>query len=94
MLVYRNSEGVFDNQSSSESGVAVGARANLQDNEFTDGWVIIAMVGDITGPDGWPDGKGDMSDIGLVAVHFGRTVPPAPVACNITASIYRTRWNN
>jgi hypothetical protein len=54
------------------------------DNNFTDGWIIIAMIGDITGPEGYPDGKCDMRDIGLVARHFGQSVPPAPANCDIT----------
>jgi hypothetical protein len=45
------------------------------DNELTDGWVLLTMVGDITGPDKWPDGKVDMRDIGLAASHFGETSP-------------------
>jgi hypothetical protein len=39
-------------------------------NNFTGGWVIISLVGDITGPDGWPDGKCDLRDIGYVARRF------------------------
>jgi hypothetical protein len=57
---------------------------NVVDNNFTDGWIIVAMIGDITGPDGWPDGKCDMRDIGLTARHFGQTVPPAPANCDLT----------
>ncbi len=57
---------------------------NPSDNNFTDGWVIVAMVGDITGSDGWPDGKCDMRDIGLVARYFGQTAPPAPANCDFT----------
>jgi len=41
------------------------------DNTLTDGWVIVAMVADITGPDGYPDGKVDMRDVYLVARRFG-----------------------
>ncbi|MEM3697926.1 MAG: M14 family zinc carboxypeptidase, partial [Candidatus Bathyarchaeia archaeon] len=37
------------------------------DNTFTDGWVIVSVKGDITGPEGYPDGICDMRDIyGLV----------------------------
>jgi parallel beta-helix repeat protein len=43
---------------------------NTADNNFTGGWVIVSLVGDITGPDGWPDGKCDMRDIGYVARRF------------------------
>jgi len=45
------------------------------DNTYTDGWIIVAMVSDITGPDGWPDGKCDMRDIGMVARLFGVNYP-------------------
>lgn len=39
------------------------------------GWVIVSMVGDLTGPDGWPDGKCDIRDIGTVAVLYGVIYP-------------------
>jgi hypothetical protein len=45
------------------------------DNTYIDNWIIISMIGDITGPDGWPDGICDMRDIGLVARHFGEVDP-------------------
>jgi len=46
------------------------------DNTFIDGWVIVTIVGDITGPNGWPDGKVDMIyDIRTVAKLFG-VAPP------------------
>jgi hypothetical protein len=55
------------------------------DNTFVDSWVIIvSVVGDITGPDGFPDGKCDMRDISLVARNFGLTVPLAPAKCDLT----------
>lgn len=62
---------------------------NLADNNLTDGWVIIAMVGDITGPDGWPDGKCDMRDIAEVAQLFGRTPiwPQWNPNCDITGVV-------
>jgi len=44
---------------------------NTADNSLINGWVIVAMVGDITGHNGWPDGKVDMRDISLVARLFG-----------------------
>jgi hypothetical protein len=58
----------------------------MANNNFTGGWVIVAMVGDITGPNGWPDGKIDMRDIGLVARHFSETVPPAPANCDLNGT--------
>jgi len=41
------------------------------DNNVTDGWIIIAMVGDITGIGNLPDGKCDAKDVALVASLFG-----------------------
>jgi peptide/nickel transport system substrate-binding protein len=48
---------------------------DTSDNNYTDGWVMVAMVGDITGPDGWPDGKCDMRDVRAVAKLFGINYP-------------------
>jgi PKD repeat protein len=39
---------------------------------------------DITGPGGVPDGKIDIRDITLVAVNFGKTVPPADPRADVT----------
>lgn len=57
---------------------------NTADNTVTWGLVAVAMVADITGPNGWPDGRVDMRDVGLVARHFGETVPPGPPNCDMT----------
>jgi len=62
------------------------SETDLTDNNHT-GWFIVAMVGDITGPDGWPDGECDMRDVGLVARHFGKNVPPAPANCDLTGPV-------
>jgi outer membrane protein assembly factor BamB len=62
----------------------VPGETSINDNYFIDSWVIVAMVGDITGPDGWPDSKCDMRDVGLVARYFGQNAPPAPVNCDLT----------
>lgn len=55
----------------------VSGEIDLVDNNVTGRWVLVTLLGDITGPDGWPDGKVDMRDVGLVARHFGEAVPPA-----------------
>jgi hypothetical protein len=58
---------------------------DTSDNTCTNNsWVIISMIGDITGPEIWPDGKCDMRDVGLVARYFGQDAPPAPVNCDLT----------
>jgi hypothetical protein len=49
----------------------VPGEIDTADNTLTDGWVIVSVVGDITGPTGWPDGKVDMRDVGSVARAFG-----------------------
>ncbi len=54
---------------------AVPGETSLADNNFTDGRVTIAMVGDITGPEGYPDDKVDIRDIGSVARLFGAESP-------------------
>lgn len=48
--------------------------------------IRVPSIGDLTGPNGEPDGKVDMRDVGLVAKNFGQTVPPAPACCDITGS--------
>jgi subtilisin family serine protease len=44
---------------------------NTVDNNLTDGWVIVAIIGDITGSNGWPDGRVDMKDIGVCCMAYG-----------------------
>ena len=41
------------------------------DNNFTDGWVIVSMVGDISGSTGWPDGTCDIKDVAQVSRQYG-----------------------
>ena len=74
------------NYSISAYATPVPGETDTADNTLTGGWVVVAMVGDITGPDGWPDGKCDMRDVALVARHFGQKVPPAPANCDLTGS--------
>jgi hypothetical protein len=64
----------------------VPGELSLVDNTVQN-WVIIAMMGDITGSEGWPDGKCDMRDVGLVARYFGQNAPPAPANCDVTGPI-------
>jgi hypothetical protein len=55
----------------------VPGETDTADNTFVDGWVFVAMVGDITGPDGWPDGKVDIRDVAKVSRIYG-TLPGMP----------------
>jgi hypothetical protein len=53
----------------------VPGETDTADNTLVNGWVIVSMVGDITGPNGWPDGKCDMRDVRAVAKLFGINYP-------------------
>ncbi len=80
-----NTDGlVKDNYTISVYLEPIPAETYVMDNSFIENWVIIAMIGDITGEDGWPDGKCDMRDVGLVARNFAKNVPPAPANCDVT----------
>jgi parallel beta-helix repeat protein len=65
--------------------------ANVLDNNFTGGWVVVAGVGDLTGGtpnalDFVPDGKVQIVDIAVVARYFGQKVPPAPPNCDVSGT--------
>jgi hypothetical protein len=45
------------------------------DNNFTSGLVTVAMVGDVNGPNGRPDGRVDIRDVSAVARLFGVNYP-------------------
>ncbi len=62
---------------------------DLDDNTHTDGWIIIAMIGDITGPDGWPDGTCNIRDVALVAKAFGANLVTDP-----TSPKYGEYWHD
>ena len=49
----------------------VPGETDTDDNTYVNGWVIVSMIGDVTGPDGWPDGVCDMRDLSLCASIFG-----------------------
>lgn len=49
----------------------VPGETNTANNNCTGGWVIVSIIGDITGPNGWPDGQVNMRDIARVARAFG-----------------------
>ena len=62
---------------------------NTQDNTHTISQIFISILGDINGPNGWPDGKVDIRDIALVASKFGVTYPDPRYDpnCDITGPI-------
>ncbi len=65
--------------------------ANISNNNFTDGLVRVAGIGDLTGGtpnalDFVPDGKVDITDVAITAKFFGQKVPPAPANCDVSGS--------
>ncbi|MEM2703154.1 MAG: hypothetical protein QXR45_08340, partial [Candidatus Bathyarchaeia archaeon] len=67
---------------------------NVDDNTFTDGWVFVAMIGDINA-----DGKVDMKDVALVSKAFGSIYIPGqgymhPTPCNMCPHNPNTDINN
>jgi len=71
---------------------------NTADNSLINSWVIVAMIGDITGPNGWPDGKVDMKDVDSVARLFGTYKghlnynPNCDINCDGVIDIYDIAW--
>jgi parallel beta-helix repeat protein len=59
------------NYSISAYAEPVADETATSDNNFTRGWVIIATIGDITGPSGYPDGKVDARDVAGIASRYG-----------------------
>jgi len=86
-LIWNTTGMAKGNYTISANATAVPDEANLTNNNFVGSWIIVSMIGDITGPDGYPDGKCDIRDIALVALYFGKDVPPAPPNCDITGPI-------
>jgi hypothetical protein len=72
---------------------------NINDNNFTDGWIMITMVGDLTGAPGhseWdfvPDGSVDGSDLIVAAICFG-SYPGAPLPMRWNANCDITNDNS
>lgn len=63
----------YGNYTLSAYAFPVPGEINTANNNCTGGWVIVSIIGDITGPSGVPDGKVDMIDIGYVVQCFGNT---------------------
>jgi hypothetical protein len=52
----------------------VPGETNTANNNCTGGWVVVALVGDVTGPNGVPDGKVDIRDVHYIAMYYGTTM--------------------
>jgi parallel beta-helix repeat protein len=55
----------------------VPLETETSNNNMTDGWVIVAMVGDISGRSKYPDGKVDAIDVAGICSRYGAK-PPDP----------------
>jgi hypothetical protein len=53
----------------------VNGEIDTSDNSYNAGWICVSILGDVTGPNGLPDRKVDMRDIGAVARTFGAKYP-------------------
>ncbi|MCJ7423777.1 right-handed parallel beta-helix repeat-containing protein [Candidatus Bathyarchaeota archaeon] len=71
-----NTTGVpYGNYTLSACAWPVQGETDTADNNFTGGWVVVSPIGDITGPDSYPDGKVDVRDVATVAKLFGVNYP-------------------
>lgn len=60
----------------------VPGETNTANNVLVDGFVIVAMVGDVSGPTGWPDGKVDIRDLAAIATIYGVISPDPRYSAN------------
>ena len=72
-LVWNTTGFAYGNYTISAYAWPVPGETNTTNNNCTGGWVIVSIVGDITGPNGLPDGRVNMRDIAMVARAFGST---------------------
>jgi len=68
----------YGNYTLSAYATPVPGETNTTNNNCTGGTVFVGLVGDITGPNGVPDGRVDMRDISYVAKRF-LTTPSSPL---------------
>jgi hypothetical protein len=64
----------YGNYTISAYALPVPGENNTANNNCTGGWIIVSIVGDVTGPNGWPDGQVDIRDVHYVAIYYGATL--------------------
>jgi hypothetical protein len=69
-LTWNTTGFAYGNYSLRACAELVPGETDTADNNLTDGWVIVGMVGDITGASGYPDSRVDMRDVSYVARRF------------------------
>jgi hypothetical protein len=72
-FVWNSTSFAYGNYTISAYALPVVGEANTANNNCTGGWIIVSVIGDITGPSGWSDGVVNMRDIALIARCFGST---------------------
>jgi hypothetical protein len=77
-LVWNTTGYAYGNYTISAYTSPVSGETNTANNGPPAGWVIVSLPGDITGPNGHPDGKVDMRDVGYIARRVGAT-PSSPL---------------
>jgi hypothetical protein len=65
----------YSNYTISAYATPVPGETNTANNNFTAGWVIVSIVGDVTGPNSVPDGRVNLMDVYKVAMMFGSSAP-------------------
>jgi outer membrane protein assembly factor BamB len=70
-----NTSGLAKGNYSVSALAHLASDADPIDNNLVDGWIIVSMVGDITGPTGWPDGKVDARDVAKACSLYGVKIP-------------------
>jgi hypothetical protein len=66
---------ISDNYTITAYATPVPNEVNKANNSATSGVVFVPIIGDIWGPDGFPDGVVDMFDIANVARHYPSAYP-------------------
>jgi hypothetical protein len=72
-VTWNTTEFAYGNYTINAYAWPVPGETNTSNNNFTGSWIIVSLVGDITGPNGWPDGLVNMKDVAAVARAFGST---------------------
>jgi hypothetical protein len=80
ILTWNTNSFAYGNYTLSAYAEPVPGETNTTNNNFTGGWIIVSLPGDITGPNGVPDGKVDILDVNYVAKYYG-------------TSLSRPKWN-
>lgn len=70
-LTWNTTGFALGNYTISASATPVSGETDTADNDQSGGWVIVTVVGDVTGPRSWPDYEVDKQDLVLVISKFG-----------------------